>query len=268
MNLVKLIKDGLPFSLGAKLLFGALLGLVVGNQGFNLCLTSAIYYDSLAKGIRVPAEGLDILSPTVQFVSFTFTFLAGIIIIVLVFILYLFQKLQFKFMMPISDSEKKVTYPVQVFSFAYFFLIIYILISSLSSPDFWNGKYDLASNAIHFTQLGVLVFGFLFFLSGWVSRNQSMFGWFSLTLFSTLIINFWIFIYQNNNIETFLQTTKYGGGIMIEIVKECSDCSNKNEKIIAPLMLRTTTHFIVYDKTLDRYLELPNSQVISVSYSP
>jgi len=273
---LNLIKDLFPYSVGGKLLVGTILGIIVGNKGFMYLSYLALYYYCVNQGVRVPAEELDILDPTISVFSFTFTAISGLIIFLSSFIIIYLSRFSnltklftpnphSKSLTPILDKIALKLYKsiwIRFFTIVIvcFLITVLILFSSVFKEEVNNtNKLLLFSFIFSFV-------GYLLILVSFVKSDRGLVPWFGLILLATLSLNSIIFFSNHETIESYLLRTKYGGDYPVEVIKNChgqKNCENKKDGL---LFLRTKKFIYVKDSTSNEIMEIPNDEILSIKY--
>ncbi|MFK7949500.1 MAG: hypothetical protein AB8G11_18045 [Saprospiraceae bacterium] len=269
-NILQILKEYTPpMALGLKLLAGAILSAIIGNKWFTYIIHYRLYYYCSNEGIRVPAEGLDILNPTINIVSFGIIFLSGVLIVLFSIVLILLSK-SFLAHFDVAESfSKQIPFINRIFFnviFFIFFSLAGFFLISVMTQSILDGRVSWNEDKIILIPIGLTALFYILVLIPYISKNKSTLGTLNLIFFVVIIMNCFSFFGSSENIKSYLFKTKYGGDYPVMIVKNCQENEDCKLHINGSLFLRTK-EYIYLKIDNNKMIEIPNDEILSITYS-
>ena len=249
------LKSMVPYSLGVKLFIGGIIGVLSGNKAFSMLILYSIFWYCIDNEVRIPAEEIEILKPTVDLFSIGFTLLTGLTLLCLIFFVKNFGNFLNRYKKLKNNRGVKMMERFYV-PFIILFVVAILITMAIIRPQ-TKSPYWL---------IIILLFLYLGMLSIFANRNKNIISWFGIFLFGTLLFNSVILFSDKNNIRKFLLSTKYGGDFPIEIERICNDTPNCNRIVKGNLFFRTEKNIILKPLDEEYYYEIPIAKIITIKY--
>jgi len=207
----------IPLTLPVKLLVGTILGVIIGNKGFTYLTFIALFFYCIQEGARVPAEEIDIISPTTNVISIGFTSASGLVLLLITLLMVYLSKIKrlrefFSFDKIINKSallnRLKLRRIVQVSFLIIITLTLCYLISGIiffipldEGLRKYTPRFDYM--LILFT-VGLSIIAYILLLIPYFEKNSGMIAWFNLVLLSTLLVSCFSTLSQHETIKSYL----------------------------------------------------------------
>lgn len=257
----------LDFSSGVKILLGALLGIITGSSIFYKILEIITYVYCRKEGVRLPAEGIDILNPVSFYYGIGIGVFCGIFLLLIGSLKFLLGELDKKERIEIRrisrNREIRAAKWCLIFFLSYtgifIFLKIFFQYPIFEFEDLYLfGVKNTALKALVYIPLSIASTIYVV-----LKRNFLMIFGFAVCL--NVFLSSAITFGKSSNYEEFLAQTKYGGGISVKIKQDCKNDLKCNFDIEGRLMLRTKK-FLFIKNSRSEIFEIPIANLISIQY--
>lgn len=259
---IKQIANGfLTLSLGIRIALGALLGALGSSGILGFIAEYATYNYALAYGVRIPTEGVPYLRFFITLISL------GLMITSLACFVGLFFLLRFLIRVALMSIGKDKT-PQEISDLP---LGKYLMVAvpgavfatqpmmqlAAIAPNFYKSLPQFVTTGIFLgTLIAILIF----------VRRPDWIKWL-ITLFFICFLSVGIIgMFSPITYGKFLHLIRYGGGVEIELHRNCSESSKCISPMTGELFLRTKDYFVFRNSNESRISEIPVTGVSSYAY--
>jgi hypothetical protein len=274
-NIIRVAR--LSFWYWARMLIGALLGLLGGSTFIGFLNTYAIYWYCYEFGCRFPVEGVPYLSLAVALVSLLFLMTAltcgigvvgllHLIAIVLRRIATVAEKRQGVLPSEAVVPEESIRAHTIRFSFSVLYYVLVVLSVSflIAGGMLHYGLFKVRQDDQIFqfiiVTLALAFWVFIVVLAVW----PRLIPVFSVLLTIVLIGLICTGMFHSTYYGLFLRTIKYGGGSPLTITYTVQNDKQENQE--GNLFLVTSKFYILYDLKLKQYVEIPAEKITRLQY--
>lgn len=243
-------------SLGVRLTIGVLLGAIGSSSLIGFVSEYAAVNYALAYGVRLPTEGL----PYLRYAAAGVTFLLFMLALGTFFGIYWLLRFLLRVALNASRSENTSELSLRKYLVVFGPGAVIATQPLMGSLTIAVDKFRLPEYTA-LTIVGIVIVLLLVF-----GRRPQWLSWFTLVTYVAGTAAIVVALFTPRLYGEMLNFIRFGGGVPIEITRNCKDITPCTSISRGNLFLRTQDYFFLVSATDKQITEIPSSSVIEYKY--
>ena len=246
----------LSLSLGIRITIGVLLGAIGSSSVIGFLSEYAGVNYALAYGVRLPTEGL----PYLRYAATGVSFLLFILALGTFFGIYGLLRFLLRVTVNAANTEGGAELPLRKY------LVVFGPGATIATQPLMQ-SLTIAVDKFHlpeYTPISVVLSVVVLLLV--FGRKPQWLNWFTLAAYTLGTVSILVALFTPRLYGEMLKFIRFGGGVPIEITRNCKDIVPCDSVSLGNLFLRTQDYFLLVRTTDKRITEIPSSSVIQYRY--